>query len=73
MSNESGRSSANPAGAESLVAFLRLLARCIEEEADSLEADPASMSDLMELYRAELVRWGLRTVLIEMGGSGAEN
>jgi hypothetical protein len=53
--------------AESLVAFLRLLARCIEEEADSLEADPESHADLLHALRDELFRWGVRSALLEMG------
>lgn len=61
------------AASASLVAFLRLLARSIEEEADSLEADPASVAEVLETYRAELVRWGLRAAFIEMGSNEAEN
>lgn len=73
QSDEKCQTIAGGSTAESLVGFLRLLARCIDEEADSLEADPAAITEVLEAYRPELLRWGLRAAFIEMGGSDPKN
>jgi hypothetical protein len=73
MADRTEPPTASPASAASLVAFLRLLARCIDEEADSLEADPGAMADVLGAYRAELIKWGLRTALLDLGVGAAEN
>jgi hypothetical protein len=55
----------NDAARQALVGYLRLLAACIEEEANMIEAHPERAGEILRRFRNEILDMGLRDAPVE--------
>jgi len=60
-----GRNGRESAAKAALVAYLRLLAACIEEEAEMIDAHPERAGEVLRRFRSEALDLSLRDAPVE--------